>query len=723
MVAATVLLAVLLAAQLLASSTALSAGLAGEPGTLVQQGPKLTGGEESGEGRFGRSAALSADGDTALIGGPRDSGEAGAVWVFTRSGSTWTQAAKLTGGEESGEGHFGRSVALSADGDTALIGATNDSHGLGAAWVFTRSGSTWTQQAKLMGAGENGGGWFGRSVALSADGDTALIGGSVDHSDVGAAWVFTRSGATWAQQGEKLTGGGESRAGEFGWSVALSGAGDTALIGGREDGGGVGAAWVFTRSGATWAQQGEKLTGAAESGQGQFGQDVALSSAGDTALIGGQEDGGGVGAAWVFTRSGATWAQQGEKLTGAAEAGGSYFGDGVALSADGDSALIGGFKDGGGLGAAWVFARSGATWAPVGEKLAGGEESGKGQFGWSVALSADGGTALIGGINDQGKAGAAWVFGDPPLNPEVPSTPETTSTSGSPPATATPPATTQPAVGGSAQGGVAAARAASGRVLLARAGIIVRGGWAQVKLRCIAVVACRGKLTLAVRTKGQRRARVMAIGRVSFSIAPLRTSIVRLRLTPVGRLLLRANHGRLSAVLTILKSFPGALRRQTHSVHVVFRTCAGPARSMRALLEPDTSLPLATLTMARYRPPWRMLTTALNREKPAVARLVVVLPTLTGPWPGFSHWNMTGAPARAGSTVPSRRTIPLTRVGCAWRVTSTATCMVATGLYTGSGSRVRTRSRVICERLATRNEKLPRASVLCGGPMSAKLAR
>ena len=94
------------------------------------------------------------------------------MWIFTRSGSTWTQLGpKLTGGGESGAGAFGVDVALSADGSTALIGAPGDNDGVGAAWVFTRSGSTWIQQGpKLTGAGEDGFGEFGSSVALSATG-------------------------------------------------------------------------------------------------------------------------------------------------------------------------------------------------------------------------------------------------------------------------------------------------------------------------------------------------------------------------------------------------------------------------------------------------------------------------------------------------------------------------------------------------------------------------
>ncbi len=377
---------------------------------------------ESGESRFGQSVALSAGGNTALVGAPSADGEAGAVLVFTRSGSTWTQQAEITpnSGEEVGDGGFGASVALSHEGDTAIVGGPGDDGGVGAAWVFTRSESgAWTQQGgKLTGSGEEGEGQFGRSVALSAEGDATLIGGPGDAGKVGAAWVFTRSGESWSPQGAKLTGTDESGTGEFGRSVALSKDATTALIGAPGDSSKAGAAWVFTSSSeGAWSQEGEKLTGSGEGGAGELGRSVALSSEGNTALVGGPADNTNIGAAWVFTRSeAAAWTQQGEKLTASGETGEGSFGSSVALSSDGTIALVGGPADNTNIGAAWLFTRSEAgAWALQGGKLTGSGEEGEGRFGESAALSSDGNTALVGGPAENSNIGAAWAFVNPPI--------------------------------------------------------------------------------------------------------------------------------------------------------------------------------------------------------------------------------------------------------------------------------------------------------------------
>ncbi len=335
-------------------------------GEWVQQGPKLTAAEpaegepcrelseEGGGCAFGRSVALSADGDTAMIGAPRQSepcpGEPasecrfrGAVWVFTRSGTTWTAQGALTGGaEETPEGRFGRSVALSADGSTAIVGAPADRAGAGAVWAFARSGSTWSQLgSKIAAAEELGEAHFGGAVAVSGDGRTALVGGPVDGDYAGAAWLLTRTGESWSQQ--RLTGAEESGEARFGAAVALSADGSTALVGGRRDDHGEGAAWVFANAGGGWTQQGPKLTGGAEQpaeDEADFGASVALSGDGSTALVGAPHDDHGRGAAWLFTRAGASWSRAAPKLT-SAKAGRGSFGTSVALRADALTAIVG----------------------------------------------------------------------------------------------------------------------------------------------------------------------------------------------------------------------------------------------------------------------------------------------------------------------------------------------------------------------------------------------
>ncbi len=375
---------------------------------LVQQGAKLTGGEEVGKGYVGYSAAVSADGNTAIVGGMLDNNGVGAAWVFTRSEGKWTQQAKLTGEEATGLRYFGISVALSSNGNTALVGGSSYNSKVGAAWVFTRSEGKWTQQAKLTGKEEVGEGYFGGAAALSGDGNTALVAGSNNNSGIGAVWVFTRSEGKWTEQA-KLTGNEETGNGTFGTSVAIaSNGGNTALIGGEKDNSSTGAVWVFTRSEGKWTQQGAKLTG----GAGNFGNSVALASEGNTALVGALSYNGAVGGAWVFTRSEGKWTQQAE-LTGKEETGEGEFGTSVALSSSGNTALVGGESDNKYTGAAWVFTRAEGKWTQQ-SKLTGREEVGEGAFGSAVALSAEGYTALIGGHGDSEVHGAAWIFASGP---------------------------------------------------------------------------------------------------------------------------------------------------------------------------------------------------------------------------------------------------------------------------------------------------------------------
>jgi hypothetical protein len=409
-----------------------AAALAALPAAgFVQQGNKLTGIDAATSPRQGSSAALSADGNTALVGGRGDNGNAGTTWVYIRDGNgVWTQqGAKLVGNGAVGSSEQGVSAALSADGNTALIGGPNDNSLAGAAWVFTRDGNgVWTQQGpKLFGTGAAGNARQGASVALSSDGNTALIGGPNDNnSGGGAAWVFVRDGnGVWTQQGDKLTGNDVVGPAQQGGSVALSADGNTALVGGNLDNGITGAAWVYIRDGnGVWTQQGGKLVGTGAAGSARQGSSVALSSDGNTAIVGGKEDNGDAGAAWVYIRNGnGVWTQQGAKLVGSGAVGPARQGVSVALAGDGNTALVGGDGDSGNAGATWVFRRTGAgVWTQVGQKRVGSGAVGSALQGNSVALSSDGNTALVGGPTDNSgsNVGAAWVFGRPGIAGIVP---------------------------------------------------------------------------------------------------------------------------------------------------------------------------------------------------------------------------------------------------------------------------------------------------------------
>jgi hypothetical protein len=233
-------------------------------------------------------------------------------------------------------------VSISFDGNTAIIGGPMDNGGIGAAWIFTRSGTTWTQQGgKLVGSGFVGASLQGSSVAISADGNTAIIGGPGDNVNTGAAWVFTRSGGVWTQQGGKLVGTGAIGNAAQGQGVALSSDGNTAIVGGPGDSANAGAAWVFTRNAGTWTQQGPKILGAGAAGSALQGSSVSLSYDGNTAIIGGPGDNLNTGATWAFTRFGGVWIQFGNKLAAAGAQAGDRVGSSVSLSGDSLTAAIG----------------------------------------------------------------------------------------------------------------------------------------------------------------------------------------------------------------------------------------------------------------------------------------------------------------------------------------------------------------------------------------------
>ncbi len=390
---------------------------------MVQQGPPLSSGATDLE--MGYSVALSADGNTALVGGPYAEGYAGAVFAFARSGSTWSAEGTLTPSDGVGPSQFGQSVSLTADGDTALIGGPTDETGVpepsagggaeaGNAWVFTRSGATWSQDgSRLLSASEMArGSWFGDAVALSQDGSAALVAEpalcyvtSFAHQADGS-WVLQGLVPTVSEYCSDITPTDPS----FGLGVALSANGDTSIVSGLSSTPTpMGTAGVAVQPNVTTRVAGlladPATLGTPLAPPAGFPAGVALSGDGNTALV---EEGAGP---QVYVRSvpGAPWMAQGAPLspTGGPVAG---FGSSLALSFDGSTALVGaspGLDANGGT--AWLFTRTGGAWTPSGNLTPSDHNVG---FGTSVALSADGTTALVGA-----GASEAYVFVDAASGP------------------------------------------------------------------------------------------------------------------------------------------------------------------------------------------------------------------------------------------------------------------------------------------------------------------
>ena len=214
----------------------------------------------------------------------------------------------------------------------------------------------------MVGSGAVGTSWQGLSASLSADGNTAIVGGWADNGFVGAAWVWTRNSGVWTQQGPKLVGSGVVGQAHQGSSVSLSADGNTAVIGGPNDNNSTGAVWAWTRSGGVWTQQGSKLVGSGSQGLfGAQGSAVSISAGGNTLVSGSPHAQGGAGAVWVWARSGGTWNQLGAELVGTGAVGQAGLGSSVGVSADGATVFVGGPFDNGRAGAAWVFTRVGGN--------------------------------------------------------------------------------------------------------------------------------------------------------------------------------------------------------------------------------------------------------------------------------------------------------------------------------------------------------------------------
>jgi FG-GAP repeat len=383
---------------------------------------KLTAFDGATQDQFGFAVRI--DGDTAVVGDKYDdnngNSDSGSAYVYRRVEGTWVLETKLVALDAAMEDFFGQSVDIS--GDTILVGSYLDTvEGVrtGSVYVFTRDGSTWSLEAKLLAFDREAFDSYGVSVAI--DGDTAVVGArntDTNANSSGTVYVYTRSAGIWSL--EAVLRAFDPEAFDiYGDEVAIEG--DTIVVGARQDddlGDQSGSAYVYTRSAGIWSLE-AKLLAFDGSPLAAFGRSVNIS--GDRVIIGAdqaQTNGSATGAAYVYTRAGGVWTLE-AKLIAFDGAGGDRYGAAVAL--EGDTAIVGAWGDNdidADTGSVYVYRQSGGVWSHEG-KFNGGEGKLSDRFGWSVAMSHD--TAIcstvLDDVNGIVNAGSASIFNLGCLNP------------------------------------------------------------------------------------------------------------------------------------------------------------------------------------------------------------------------------------------------------------------------------------------------------------------
>lgn len=362
---------------------------------------------------FGEKIELSVDGKTALIASNDQ------VYVFEHTASKWALTGRLSDPQSNEDNRFGDGIALSGNGNVALVGAPYKNTNIGMAYVFTRTASGWTLTGEILNPEPDEGDSFGDGVALNANGRIAIIGASGDVSSalggIGEAYVFTLIADDWTHIGT-LPNPEPFDLGALGRTVTLSTNGRVALLGAASSnasiGSYVGEAYVFEQTSSGWIEA-SRLVNPEPDRYDYFGDAIALSGNGRTALIGAPYDEAAnslnAGEAYIFTSSNDGW-EHTTTLSNPNPTRYDLFGKPVALDDNGDTALISSSNTTAeGRGEISIFSRTNSEWRYTG-KLSNPEPDEDEVFGNSVALSGNGRTALVGVSSTNPPTGEVYAF-------------------------------------------------------------------------------------------------------------------------------------------------------------------------------------------------------------------------------------------------------------------------------------------------------------------------
>ena len=359
--------------------------------------------DTSDSGSFGIAVDLTANGSTAIVGAQQHNYDRGGAYIFQRSQGAWDQTADLTLPGLPYQASYGNAVAINAGGSLAMVSEVGWQQLTGVVFIFAKTATGWTTVGQLTAPDQATYSHFGDSISMDAAGNRVVIGALGADGFSGRAYVFSRGGSgRWSLTAELQPPASQGQT-NFGTSVSMDSSGSVALIGGNVMGESIGAAYVFGDTAGSWQQQAMLLAGQPQVGA-DFGTSVAIDGAGTTAVVGAVYEDSDAGAAYVFQAGSNGWAQTARL----AQPGTGQFGDAVAINRAG-SVVVAGAEATGAPGRAYVYADSAAGWAP--SMSFGPNVTSQALFGVAVAMDATGEEAIVGAAFDDNSNPAASGFG------------------------------------------------------------------------------------------------------------------------------------------------------------------------------------------------------------------------------------------------------------------------------------------------------------------------